>query len=292
MRKIKFESYKKHVLSIHDSRPLMAFYCKGGVGDCYYFLAFVKPLLDPAYRRIIAADVYVDRGVDKVLLELCQAGYPIDELWIHNREFGARTFPLEFKEWNNRCPPGARLFMEPLNGVGIEELPTSQLEKVVLNYLEPIVRVPPPSGDLPKKYITLQMRSSGKDIGMPEEILTEITHMNVIVMTYPGCSEPRTVKLAEKYGFKLLEIDSAVKSLSVQAGAQFHIGIESCQVVGAVIHGVRVIYFPCKGNFDDYQARLGVEHLCMKISKNIHPKTFLEQMEEFVGKWYVWSLQT
>ena len=297
-QQILVEPYQKYVLRQRPgtvSSVLMKYW--GAIGDFFYFLTFANHVLEKHAdrRRILAADIYL-RYHGNPLLELCQANGLIDELWLHKRAgAGPFTLPPEFyhqahfpNENHILYRPG--IYYDTLTGPGVVEYPVEHMractrERRFLVTIQPESLFRKNFTFLPREYITLQPRTTGKlrRNVVPQRLMRALDDLGipVVVLKFPN-DEVDDVVGSSKI-VQVHDVYDPVTALWIQRYAKFHVGVESSQLLGATIHGVHAFYYPYR-SISKFIEDLNIASLCHEIPWQAPPDKILRKFKEVLDE--------
>jgi len=260
----------------------------GAIGDFYYFLAFISPLLQEHKDKthVLAADVY-DRYGDDPLFELCHVNGLIDELWTHPRHRGGPTYmPPEYIKQAASPDPNSRVYVPSLYydkyliGPGVAPYPVEHLRECSLmrpKYLLPIqpfeeVRKGYPQ--LSDRYVTVHLHTIGKKKNnlIPLALIQELSQIGVqmVCLKFPTDSHPVSQPMFDQVlrvkNFTVVNVRGPAESLQIQAHASCHTGIESSQLMAAGILDVQCYFLPYTDGWKAFIHDLNVGSLWQPVA--------------------------
>ena len=264
---------KYESIPIYEPRGVTYFPCWGAIGDFYYHLTMMTPLLRAFSntKRIVVFSTYAGRYKGQPFFDLCEANGGVDELWLNTtREPGEPELPPTMVEQMERPVPGTCIYMPDVGQryhhlKGVTPYPYGVIEPMMratrakfLVHHEPEEDTRFYHEELEGDFVTLQL---GANCGVLVDILVKLD-VQVVLLAFPG----ESFKDWLKDDFTIIEVNGPVEALAIQRLARLHVGIESSQLLGAAIQGVTTAYFPRPGsNVNTFRARLGIGDWCFEI---------------------------
>jgi hypothetical protein len=256
----------------------------GAIGDYYWYLAFLYPLLQQ-YRDhwvVMAADVY-PRYKSDPLGDLCLSYRLIDELWLRPRQgAGPTCVPPEYLQQALEPDPNITMYTPAvwydkfLVGPGVVPVPTDWL--IEHHRLHPKFLAMPMSDivfknkfNLPNRYITLQPITTGKRSHnvVPDTMMSAVDKIDAktVVMRFPGdhrLSAYFSKHFAGRENVQVVDCAGPVDAFAIHERSRCHVGVESSQVLGATIHDIPALWFPV-GGLSQFIRDLSIGPLCCHL---------------------------
>jgi hypothetical protein len=264
---IRAEPYRHFIIRSKNSiTGIMYHRYWGAIGDFYYFLSFIGPLLKANQDKlqVLAADTYNRYGNDP-LMELCQLNGLIDELWTHPRKRGGPTLmPPEFvkqatnPDGNNTVYVPSLYYDKYLTGPGVQPYPVEMLREASLMHPKYLVPIQPWDKvhkwfpQLHNKYVTIHLHTIGKKRNnlVPLNLLQELNKIGVqfVCMKFPTdshlVSRPMFDYVQKLSNFITISVNGPAESLAIQSHSSCHTGIESSQLMAAGILDIQSYFLP------------------------------------------------
>ncbi len=297
MPQTRVEPYGKRVLRGTEG-PISFLRYWGAIGDHYYFLTFVAPLLRKleGRKRIYVADTYPRYGGVDPLMEVCEQNGLLDEVWQHPRRGGGPTLlPQEMSDQISCPKPNVEAYVPGIyyqqfcNGPGYKEYPIEWLReqaRMEKRYLIPIwdrERLCRRFPELRKPYVTVQVDTFGKirNNVIPFWVLPELQNagIRVVVLKFPHDLNRERQFAILTPGAVVVTVAGSVDSIQVLANAQLHIGVESSQLLAAAIHYVPSFFFPY-GGYTHFERDLALNEIWHPVDWRVNPRQFMETIKE------------